>query len=144
MATPRYTIVVSGERFTFTRDQLESDSRNYFSTYFFGGFAEGSQGLRELVIEKDAQLFKLIQAHLRGYEIFPLPNSAIPHYMTRQGATTNLLLEAQFYGLERLEEKIRAVQYEPSLTGTPTTVAKRYKFGVSNRTFRKLAVFDKR
>lgn len=129
--TTRYVIVVSGERFTFTRDQIESDPGNYFATCFFGEFAEGKRETKEMAIEKDVQLFKLIQAHLRGYEIFPLPNSAIPHYMTRAGAITNLLLEAQYYGLERLEEKIRAVQSESAYGVTPTTVGRTYKFGVS-------------
>lgn len=49
MSTIR-SIIVSGERFTFTKDQLESDPGNYFATYLFGGFAEGSQGVRELVL----------------------------------------------------------------------------------------------
>lgn len=111
----RYAIVVSGERLIFTRDQIESDPGNYFETYFFGEFSEGVRGARELLVEKDVQLFKLIQAHLRGYEIFPLPDSAIPSYRTREVALTNLLLEAQFYGLVRLETKIIAFRKRSKL-----------------------------
>ncbi|KIM22409.1 hypothetical protein M408DRAFT_41835, partial [Serendipita vermifera MAFF 305830] len=102
----RYTILVSNEQFRFTRDQLESDPGNYFATYFFGEFAEASQGAKELVVEKDVHLFRLIQAHLRGYDIFPLPDAAIPPYMTKEVAIKNLHRDAQFYCLGKLEEKI--------------------------------------
>lgn len=130
-------IIVSGERFEFSRDQLESDPDNYFATYFFGGFSEGSQGKKELVIQKDAQLFKLIQAHLRGYEVFPLPDAAIPPYMTREGAVANLLREAQFYGLARFEERIQEVIEEAATqsrvaTDSSNARPKRYKFSVGD------------
>jgi hypothetical protein len=86
MGRDHYTVIVSGQRFLFTHDQLQSEPGNYF--------AESKNGVKELVIEKEPLLFKLIQAHLRGYEIFPLPDSAIPSYMTREVAMTNLLREA--------------------------------------------------
>ena len=131
MSNVRYTIIVSGEPLNFTRDQIESDPGNYFATYFFGGFAEGSQGARELVVEKDIQLFKLIQAHLRGYEIIPLADTAIPWYMTKEGALNNLLREAEFYCLQILVDKIEITQSEKTTT-IPTQgqapVLKRYKF----------------
>jgi hypothetical protein len=143
MANVRYAIIVSGEQLAFTRDQIKSDPGNYFETYFFGEFSEGARGARELLVEKDVQLFKLIQAHLRGYEIFPLPDSVIPSYMTREVALTNLLREAQFYGLEMLENKIHAFQLEeanlrikasrPPPHKTKPETAKKYQFGVSNR-----------
>jgi hypothetical protein len=87
------------------------------------------------VVEKDVQLFKLIQAHLRGYEIFPLPDSAIPFYMTREVALTNLLREAQFYGLEMLENKIHTFQLEEAKLRIETKpeTAKKYKLAVSRK-----------
>lgn len=108
MPTERYTITVSGTKLVFTDDQIRSDPGNYFETYFFGDFAEGSRGARELIVEKDVQLFKLIQAHLRGYEILPLADDAIPSYMTKDAALTNLLREAQFYSLQMLVDRIQA------------------------------------
>jgi hypothetical protein len=101
-----YTILVSGTPLIFTKDQIRSDPGNYFDTFFFGDFAEGTEGARKLIIEKDVQLFKLIQAHLRGYEIIPLADTAIPWYMTAEGAVANLLSEAQFYALDNLVAKI--------------------------------------
>lgn len=135
MSDERYVIVASGERFVFTRDQIESDPGNYFAVYFFGEFAEGSRGIRELVVEKEPFLFKLIQAHLRGYEIFPLPDSRIPSYMTKEVTITNLLREAQFYTLGRLEDRINTFQRETSQSfslanahANPETPIKMYKF----------------
>jgi hypothetical protein len=126
MSNERYTIIVSGERLVFTRDQIESDPGNYFSTLFFGGFAEGVRGMREIAVEKEPLLFKLIQAHLRGYEILPLRDSFIPPYMTKEVALSNLLREAQFYGLQKLEEKIIEVVLRPY----PSSASKTYKFAV--------------
>lgn len=124
MVDDRCTIIIGTERFNFTRDQLESDPGNYFATYFFGEVAEASHGARELVIEKDARLFRLIQAHLRGYDIFPLPDSAIPQYMTKEVAIKNLRHDAQFYCLGKLEEKIKEFSERHY-----SSSAKRYKFG---------------
>ncbi|KIM22408.1 hypothetical protein M408DRAFT_27712 [Serendipita vermifera MAFF 305830] len=136
MVDNRCTIIVSNERFDFTRDQLESDPGNYFATYFFGEFAEASQGVRELVVDKDVRLFRLIQAHLRGYEIFPLPDSAIPHYMTKEVAIKNLLTDAQYYCLGGLIEKIKNYALTSSKDGTGGNqglpLGKRYKFGQWN------------
>jgi hypothetical protein len=106
MESERYTITVTGQKFVFTREQLQSEAGNYFATYFLGDFAESANEVKELVIEKEPLLFKLIQAHLRGYEILPLAPSAIPSYMTPEAALTNLLAEAQFYSLDNLVAKI--------------------------------------
>lgn len=136
MPNVHYSVVVSGERFILTRDQLESDPGNYFVTYFLGDFAESANGVNELVTEKEPLLFKLIQAHLRGYEILPLTSSSIPTYMTMDTALNNLLEEAQFYGLERLVEKIKAFQLKekesqpkpvvPVIKKTVTPTVRRY------------------
>ena len=136
MSNERYIIIVSGERFVFTQDQIESDPGNYFSTFFFGDFAEGVRGVREIAVEKEPLLFKLIQAHLRGYEILPLRDTFIPPYMTKQVAVGNLLREARFYGLQKLEERIKEVYPELSnevlhnSTPHPISAAKTYKFAV--------------
>jgi hypothetical protein len=101
-----YTLVVSGEHFDLTKDQLESDPGNYFETYFLGEFQEAAEGVKELTLHKEPKLFKLIQAHLRGYDVIPLSEGSIPQYMTRETATQNLLKEALYYGLTQLQEKI--------------------------------------
>jgi hypothetical protein len=137
MSNERYTVTVSGERFIFTREQLQSESLNYFATFFLGDFAESKNGVKELVIEKEPLLFKLIQAHLRGYEILPLADAAIPMYMTKEVTLINLFRESQYYGLQRLEERIKhhqpgiaklAAEMPPPQESSPTPKA--YKFGV--------------
>jgi len=105
-----YAIIVSGEKFNFTRDQLESDPGNYFATYFFGEFEEAAQGAQELSLEKEPKLFQLIQAHLRGYDVLPIPEMVVPPYMTKETAIKNLFNDAQMYGLDRLAEKIGKYQ----------------------------------
>ncbi|KIM22407.1 hypothetical protein M408DRAFT_27711 [Serendipita vermifera MAFF 305830] len=133
MVDNRYTITVGTEQFRFTRDQLESDPGNYFATYFFGEFTEASQGARELVIEKDIQLFRLIQAHLRGYDIFPLPDAAVPPYMTKEVAIKNLRHDAQFYCLGKLEGTIKDLEQtsvkKEVKNGGKSPLARRYKAG---------------
>ncbi|KIM21772.1 hypothetical protein M408DRAFT_301074 [Serendipita vermifera MAFF 305830] len=102
MPSQRYAIIVSGERFHFTRDQLESEPGNYFATYFFGGFQEATNNVKELILEKDPLLFKHIQTHLRGYKVFPIPKEYLPAYMDEVTALENLEKDADFFGLESL------------------------------------------
>lgn len=110
MPVEKYTIIVEGERFSFTRDQLDSDPGNFFATYFSGGFPEVPYGTKEMEIEKEPLLFRLIQAHLRGYDVLPLSDQFVPPYMTKEGALNNLLKEAAFYGLWNLQSKIQEYQ----------------------------------
>lgn len=131
MAIEKFTIRVGGESFVFTRAQLESDPGNYFAEYFLIGFKDVPYGTRELEIEKEPLLFKLIQAHLRGYDILPLPDQWIPPYMTKEGALKNLYKEAQFYGLWNLQNRIdefRASEARLSRMSSRSTASqKRYK-----------------
>jgi hypothetical protein len=139
MSNPQlYAIVVSGEIFNFTRDQLESDPGNYFATYFFGGFEEAAQGAQELRLEKEPRLFQLIQAHLRGYDILPIPETMVPPYMTKETMINNLFNEAQMYGLDLLAEKIGKYQEEQKQKelleqskAAARTRPRSYKLGVS-------------
>ena len=43
-----YTIVISDERFTLSRDQIMRDAPNYFTAFFDGPFEEARQGVREM------------------------------------------------------------------------------------------------
>ncbi|CAG8668982.1 725_t:CDS:2, partial [Acaulospora colombiana] len=136
MPIEKYTIIVNEERFVFTRDQLESDPGNYFAQYFLLGFKEVPKGTREMEIEKEPLFFKLIQAHLRGYDIFPLPDPWIPSYMTKESALNNLFKEAQFYGLWNLQNKILEFQATEKANKERTKSVhrvskKRYKLAVS-------------
>lgn len=120
-----YTLNVSGEKFFFNKDQLQYEPENYFATVFFGGFSEAANSVQELKIEKEPAIFKLIQAHLRGYETFPIPDAIVPSYMTKEVFVKNISLEAQYYGLTNLEQK--ANKYLEEITvGKP----KKYKYGV--------------
>jgi hypothetical protein len=107
MSAKEYTIIITSQKFTVTQDQLESEPGNYFATYFLGEFQEASNNIREIKLQKDPLLFTLIQAHLRGYDPFPIPDSFVPQYMTKEGALKNLLKDAEFFGLVRLENLIR-------------------------------------
>jgi hypothetical protein len=134
--TQTYSLLVSGERFELTKDQIQSDSGNYFATFFFGDFAEADNGCTELIISKEPKLFKLIQAHLRGYTILPLSASSIPDYMTPETTAINLLAEAQYYGLQMLFEKIKQFRIdqqriEDSLGTAVRMTPKTYKLAVS-------------
>lgn len=119
-ATSKYTVVVSSQPFVFTRDQLESEPGNYFASYFFGNF----DGIPELEIEKEPAIFKLIQVHLRGYEVFPFSDGLIPSYMTKESFVKSLLADAKRYKLHVLEKKTEHF-YQQKIK------KKKYKLGVS-------------
>lgn len=126
MSSDQYTIIVSGQRFVLTRDQLESEPGNYFATYFLGEFEESSNNSREMILEKDPLLFTLIQAHLRGYDPFPITDAFTPKYMTRNSALKNLMSDTKYFGLVRLEEAIEAEMERRSNAGPVGTRIYRY------------------
>ena len=102
-----YTIVVRGERFVLSRDQIFFDSPNYFTMLFTGTFQEAANGHREATLHRDPLLFKMIQTYLSGYHILPLPDNWMPAYMSKTAALTNLLEDARFYGLEKLVDLLQ-------------------------------------
>jgi hypothetical protein len=139
MASPNnvtqiYSLLVSGERFELTKDQLQSDPGNYFATFFLGDFSEAQNGCTELVISKEPRIFELIHAHLRGYTVLPLSPSSVPPYMTPETALINLMADAQYYGLQMLVEKIEQFRVEEErkrgIVDTTARTRKRYKFAV--------------
>lgn len=116
MPSDKYVVIVSGQRFTFTRDQLESEPDNYFTTYFLGDFNEATNSINELELETEPLLFELIQAHLRGYTIFPIQEGCIPKYMSKMGMLKSLRKEADYFGLASLvgsidEELVSAAEH---------------------------------
>jgi hypothetical protein len=118
-----FTITLRGTSFHLTKDQLEFDSPNYFTSYFFGGFKESEDGSRELVLNnRHPKLFELIYEHLSGYEIFPVADGFIPS-MTTETVLKNLRLDAQFYGLtlllaaveDEIHTRVEELKPEPPL-----------------------------
>ena len=99
-----YTVVVRGERFILSDEQLNFDAPNYFTELF------GTEGTaRETFLYRDPKLFQIIESYLSGYDIFPLPDTAIP-YMSRETISKNLLADARFYGLDRLVDELNPPQ----------------------------------
>ena len=115
-----YTVVLRGERFVLSRDQIFFDSPNYFTMLFTGTFQEAATGQREVTLHRDPHLFKIIQTYLAGYSILPLPDDWMPAYMSQEAAVKNLLADAQFYGLERLAGRL-----EPVVKGGAATMPRK-------------------
>ncbi|KAG8687847.1 hypothetical protein FRC09_013250, partial [Ceratobasidium sp. 395] len=69
-----------GETFVLTRDQIEFDSPNFFTSCFLGEFTESRT--RTLTLSRDPELFRIILDHLSGYEVLPLHQSVIPNRMS--------------------------------------------------------------
>ncbi|KAG8790789.1 hypothetical protein FRC12_011014 [Ceratobasidium sp. 428] len=102
-----YTVIIHGGPFVLTRDQIEFDSPNYFTSCFLGEFTEART--RTLTLSRDPELFRIILDHLSGYEVLPLHQSVIPKRMSPEVALRNLLVDAQFYLLDGLVRAIRQI-----------------------------------
>ncbi|KAG8741366.1 hypothetical protein FRC10_002931 [Ceratobasidium sp. 414] len=107
-----YTIIMRGETFTLTRDQVEFDSPNYFTSCFLGEFTESRT--RTLTISRDPELFRIVIDYLSGYDVLPLHTSVIPSRMSPDLALRNLLVDARFYLLDRLIRRIGSSVKSPS------------------------------
>ena len=102
MQPEEYTIVVRGERFVLSRDQIFFDSPNYFTALFAGTFRDAVHATREVTLHRDPHLFKIVQTYLSGYHILPLADNWMPAYMSHEAALKNLLEDARFYALGTL------------------------------------------
>ncbi|KAG9124429.1 hypothetical protein FRC07_011671 [Ceratobasidium sp. 392] len=103
-----YTVVMRGQDFLLTRDQIEFDSPNYFTSCFLGEFTEAQT--RTLTLSRDPDLFKIVIDHLSGYDVLPLHDSVIPQRMNSDAALRNLLADAQFYQLDGLMDRINRLK----------------------------------
>jgi hypothetical protein len=134
MSRRKYTIIVSGQRFVFTRDQLESEPGNYFATYFFGDFKEAASATKELELDTEPLFFKLIQAHLRGYKVLPIQNVYVPDYTSSKGALESLRRDADFFSLSRLvtliDQEITAGGVSDSRPSSGVVGERVYQFSV--------------
>ncbi|KAG8790788.1 hypothetical protein FRC12_011013 [Ceratobasidium sp. 428] len=109
-----YTVIMRGETFVLTRDQIEFDSPNYFTSCFLGEFTESRT--RTLTLSRDPELFRIILDHLSGYEVLPLHSLAIPKRMSQELALHNLLIDARFYLLDGLIQRIGSTTQSPNST----------------------------
>ena len=99
-ATSKFTIFIRDDEFTLRKSQLEFDSPNYFTSYFFGDFSES--GRTTLVLDRSPELFAIIVEYMSGYRILPLARKALPRTMDESTALANLVEDAAFYGLSKL------------------------------------------
>ena len=95
-----YNVIVRGERFQLSRNQIDFDAPNFFSAYFSSGFVESAK--RTLTLDHNPALFALIIEYLSGYPILPLSAESAPPLMSLAMARRCLLADAQFYGLQKL------------------------------------------
>lgn len=123
MGDTEFTIIVRGERFILTCDQLRFDYPNYFTSYFgiqpahsrnvTTGIPPAQSDLRH----RDPLLFRVIESYLSGYDILPLPEHGWPLHMSKQAALKNLLADAKYY---RLHGLVQLLQSSSEQTATTT------------------------
>jgi hypothetical protein len=119
-----YTLVVSGERFDITTDQFATEPGNWLVAGLSGS-------KREVQIQAEPAIFKLIQAHLRGYDILPLSDGAVPYYLSKDVMMANLLKEAERYKLKRLSTIIKQNRNSNIIGSSDRSKKKKYKIAVS-------------
>ncbi|KAL8283334.1 hypothetical protein RQP46_005744 [Phenoliferia psychrophenolica] len=86
---------------SFLRAQCEYDSPNHFTASFCGDFEEATT--KTLYTDRSPILFEFIVQHLSDYDVLPLPS--LPT-MSPEAALQNLLHDAQYFGLSKLEAEI--------------------------------------
>jgi hypothetical protein len=104
-----------GDRiFRLSETEVQSEPESIFVEYFHQDTT--------LELNADENLFGLINAHLKGYEIFPLPSQGIPFgggsvsvygksagvlpHLSKEATLKNLLRDATDLGLKNLVTKI--------------------------------------
>jgi hypothetical protein len=101
-----YTILVRGQPFHLSKAQISFESPNLLTNSFLGDFAEASS--RTLKLDNNLDIFAIIVEYLSGYPILPLDDSMLPGRMSVQVATRYLAKDADYLGLTRLHESLRA------------------------------------
>jgi hypothetical protein len=106
------TIKVNEQKFILSETQIYSEPESIFVDFLPNGRAPD--------LDVDASIFRLIHAHLKGYEIFPLPPQGIPcgagtfdsahssmlPYLSKEATLKNLWRDATDFGLNNLVTKI--------------------------------------
>jgi hypothetical protein len=106
------SIFVGDKRFDLTAEELATEPNNIFNEIKRVSFL----ACRTPSLNADAHLFRLIHAHLQGYEIFPLPEGGTPFgrgamnevfvMLGREATMHNLWRDARDFGLDNLVMKI--------------------------------------
>jgi len=114
-------IIVGGINFELTDDDLESEPDNLLLRMT----RVSRYGNSEPHLSADPNLFKLIHAHLQGYEILPLPPQGIPTgqgplqgtspCLSREATLENLLKDAKDFGLAKLVAKLEKEVVNPRI-----------------------------
>ncbi|KAG8757632.1 hypothetical protein FRC14_001799 [Serendipita sp. 396] len=105
MARPEtWSIIVDDVRFRLDRVQLYLEPSSYLVNHFLN--AQGQSTRTEMIINGEPALWKLIQTHLRGYEILPLKDGAVP-YLSKEATLASLNTIAISYGFANLQRKLQ-------------------------------------
>ncbi|KAG9027642.1 hypothetical protein FS842_004898 [Serendipita sp. 407] len=105
MARPEtWSIIVDDVRFRLDRVQLYLEPSSYLVNHFFN--AQGQSTRTEMIINGEPALWKLIQTHLRGYEILPLKDGVVP-YLSKEATLASLNTIAISYGFANLQRKLQ-------------------------------------
>jgi hypothetical protein len=129
-----YRINVEGQTFLLTELELQSEPDNIFNLKRQAPTALHSPHTNndDTYIRADPNIFRLIHAHLQGYEIFPLPPQGIPFgrgitagintyrlpSLSKEATLKNLLRDASEFGLTNLVAKVE--QETANQAGAPS------------------------
>lgn len=97
-----YTLLVDSETLTISQPHLFREPSNTLLRLFAEDPQVARHGLR---IHGEPALWKLVQAHLRGYDIFPLRDGVVP-YLSTVATLKSLWHICDEYKLENLKHKI--------------------------------------
>lgn len=123
-------VIVGNVVFELTEEELRSEPDNLLLKLIRPTHYSNS----EPHISADPNIFRLLHAHLQGYEILPLPPQGIPvgqhgsSTIGSEAALANLLRDANDFGLKNLVGKIEKEMAVPSRKVTsPEGQLKRYR-----------------
>lgn len=105
---------VGNSTFELTEEELKSEPNNLL--FRIATTRSTHYGNSEPYLNVDLNIFKLIHAHLQGYEILPLPPQGIPlgygatdgplPHLSKDAVLQNLLRDANDFGLKNLVAKL--------------------------------------
>jgi len=122
MGDDQYKIIIRGETFILTGNQLRFDYPNYFASYFriqpapSRNVASRSAEQEISLRDRDPLLFRMIESYLSGYDILPLSDHGWPQYMSKEAALKNLLADAKYYGLNGLVQLLQSSSGQTATT----------------------------
>jgi hypothetical protein len=124
--SPVLLVKVRGHEFHLSRSQIQSDAPNIFTTHLERAQA-GGEPPSPLFLDRDPDIFALIVQYLSGYDILPIPASAIPRTFTLESAKRALVRDAELLCLSGLRSVLQASFAPPAVflrwTGLSSRVA---------------------